>query len=448
MQKTVRNREPWSKRPRFAPKQLLDAGRLNAGLDDELRRQRLLNLALHGWGVVFGYQVELREGGAKNGCLSIACGLALDRHGRMLYSPDCLLTMDDIEGKPPPETGAYTLLAHYAERVEPPDDCGPCPSPDPQWTEHGVVFTLRPGCQPVDPGCPPPAAGECISHIEFIRRRIGGTAGHPGPAGDLDAACGQPGSMIPTECATWYYDAAVGVPIACVEICDRAAGDASGYESSTGSPKDESCLAVCSVLTDQHKVVRHVYRTPLLYELINCCDVDLARVDRVSWAEWLAPGWQTPVRWDEFAARIGSTQPETGFSIRFTKPIRVDTIHDASIIAMAIPREPLADYWLARRIPMREIRPIGRTGDVAMGALLLPTADWLQAEVTGTNSSLFPGARFEIVVRGQLLRDEYDRMLDARPPGVDERCQERPGDDFVSAFEVGRRAGQKDDYLR
>ena len=44
--------EPWSKRPLFAPRQLLDADRLNAALDDELERQRVLNLALHGWGVV------------------------------------------------------------------------------------------------------------------------------------------------------------------------------------------------------------------------------------------------------------------------------------------------------------------------------------------------------------------------------------------------------------
>ena len=56
---------PWSKRPRFAPRQLLDADRLNAALDDELERQRLLNLALHGWGVVFGFGV--RPGGRRRG---------------------------------------------------------------------------------------------------------------------------------------------------------------------------------------------------------------------------------------------------------------------------------------------------------------------------------------------------------------------------------------------
>ena len=45
----------WPRRPHFAPNQRLTAQQLNAIMDDELRRQRLLTRALHGHGVVFGY---------------------------------------------------------------------------------------------------------------------------------------------------------------------------------------------------------------------------------------------------------------------------------------------------------------------------------------------------------------------------------------------------------
>ena len=59
----------------------------------------------------------------------------------------------------------------------------------------------------------------------------------------------------------------------------------------------------------------------------------------------------------------------------------------------------------------------------------------------------YQGARFELTLRGQLVRHACDRMLDARPPDVDpsSRCQGRPGDDFVSVFRVGPKEGC-DDY--
>jgi hypothetical protein len=257
-----------------------------------------------------------------------------------------------------------------------------------------------------------------------------------------------------TECGTWCYDATAGVPIACVDICDwsrpaeelgKPGGDHAGRTAAC-----EPCYSICEVREDQASVVRHVYRTPLLYELINCCDVVLPRVTAVSWQEWLDLGWESAVPWGDFAARIQVTDPAAdpadGFTIWFSRPIHIATLHSGSVILAAIPQEPEADYWVEKRVPLEEVRPVqpttGPAGDeLARAVQLIPTSDWIAAEITGNRSSLMYGARFELTIRGQLLRDGCGRMLDARPVGMDGsgRCQGRPGDDFVSVFEVGRR---------
>src|SRR5688572_719053 len=48
-------------RPYFSPRQELTALQLNGILEEELWRSRLLNRALYGYGVVFGYQLKLRR---------------------------------------------------------------------------------------------------------------------------------------------------------------------------------------------------------------------------------------------------------------------------------------------------------------------------------------------------------------------------------------------------
>ena len=54
-------REAWSRRPHFTPRQRLTADQLNAGLFDELERQQIINQAIHGFGVVMGYGLAVLE---------------------------------------------------------------------------------------------------------------------------------------------------------------------------------------------------------------------------------------------------------------------------------------------------------------------------------------------------------------------------------------------------
>ena len=53
----------WSTRPRFRPRQMLTAEQLNTGIDDELLRERLLNRAVHGYGVVLGFAPKVDQDG-------------------------------------------------------------------------------------------------------------------------------------------------------------------------------------------------------------------------------------------------------------------------------------------------------------------------------------------------------------------------------------------------
>jgi hypothetical protein len=503
-------RSRWSRRPNFAPRQLLTAKQLNVGLEDGLERQRLLNRALHGYGVVFGYGLEVDDDGVialNRGCIELTCGLALDHHGRMLYWQGGRIGMKDLVGKLPDGAGHYTLCLHYAERVPRADGCLPYSSDDTRWRDQGVAFTLKPHCDDADRSCPSHPDGSCITHDDFVCQRTGAVPASPGtlpPSDDLDWACAEPGSLCPTGHGDWGYDPAVYVPIACVKICDLTRhGDdsASGPEPpadeefeptsyrptpsepeggspgeykldpggptkhepdrgdrSERHPREPKCdpkYGFCPSKPEVCKVRPHVYRTPLLYELLNCCDVDLPRVRSVSWSPWLERVWDA-VPWPEFRQRMlarTDEPPEVGFAIWFTKPIEIATLHPGSIFLAAVYQEERTDYWMVQRVPFQRLDPLESDddGEYASGVRLVPEGDWLDAEIRGRRSTLFHGAQFEVTVRGQLLRDKCGQMLDASPLDIDghARCQGRPGGDFTTVFKVAPRDdGGNDDEMR
>jgi hypothetical protein len=480
------DRATWSSRPHFSPRQLLTAEQLNAGLDDELHRQRLLSRAVHGYGVVTGFGPAQNDDGeldVERGCFHLSGGLALDRHGRMLYWAGGQIGMDDIVGELPDCDGHYTLCAHYAVRRPPAPGCLPVGAERTKWWHQGVVFTLRSGCEDVDRACPDHPDGACPSSDHYLCRRTGAIPGdRPGDipvSDDVPWVLAEPGPMCTTDDGAWEYDPdpEVCVPLGCFEICDLANDD-------QGHPDHDHCeprYGFCPEPVDACAVRPLVYRNPLLHELTNCCDVELARVEHVSWQDWLDAGWSTPVPWRQFARRIiqsarrgpkgaedwdeadevedeeeleddGGNEAEHtdehfgkryGFEIWFSHPIKVETINDASIFLTAVVAEDRTDYLMSQRVPLRELTPLDYDYDerLARGVRLVPERDWIRAEIRGRRSTLFDGARFELTVRGQLLRDRCGQTLDARPLDIttDARGQARPGGDFVSAFQVGPR---------
>jgi hypothetical protein len=88
-----------------------------------IEHRRLINRALHGWGVISGFAVETIEGGA----LRISPGLAFDPEGRELVACTAvtleretdMFWLDegaDIGPRDERPAGDYLLSAHYAER--------------------------------------------------------------------------------------------------------------------------------------------------------------------------------------------------------------------------------------------------------------------------------------------------------------------------------------------
>ena len=119
----------WTRRPLFSPSQMLTAQQLNTVVDDQRARSEMLMRALHGHGVIFGFAASLFEptrlkgnpslpanlGPKGSTRLKIGCGMALDRHGRLLHWPEGTLRYCEIVN----ETkcaGIFTVSVHYAER--------------------------------------------------------------------------------------------------------------------------------------------------------------------------------------------------------------------------------------------------------------------------------------------------------------------------------------------
>jgi hypothetical protein len=428
-------RAAWSTRPRFTPRQRLTAEQLNTGFGDELSRQYLLNRAVHGYGVVMGYGLSLHEDRTldlTHGHLEIGDGLALDRYGRMLVWRCGRVGMDDLVGARPKKEGRYTLIAHYAVRSPDQDDCGRGAGERSLWTEEAVVFSLRPECEDTQYGCPDLPADRCVSHGEYLNWRNGGLpAEEPGVAPSPDVDWFSRTVPAPrTSCGGgWAYDSdpTVGVPLACLEICDLTDGD-DDCEPRWGFCRDKAA--------DLISARPLVYRNPLLYELTRCCGVELPRVRSISWKDWIDRGWQDPVPWELFAQHMADTTK--GFEVSFTNPLDARSLHEASIFITVFYQDGDAS-WRNYRMPLDELVALG-DDEKSHGVRLVPDqADWVPSEITGRQSNLFHGIRIEVTIRGQLLHDHCGRMLDARPIGMEcgARCQARPGGDLVTAFRVG-----------
>jgi len=443
----------WSRRPIFRPRQVLTAEQLNEGLKDEFDRQRLLNRGVHGYGVVLGFGPVVNDEGAlklDHGCFELTAGLAFDRHGRMLYWPGGHVSMRDIVGERPHEAGQYTLVAHYARRPPQIGGCPPFVADRSPWLLDGVVFTLVAGCRDTDRSCPAHPTGSCVGHNEYLCRRTGGWPGDDDGtvpvSEDVAWLTVRPGEMIPACVEDWTYDpdTHVAVPLACLKVDDVVDRDREGPDCDPRYDFVPAPPHPCDVRP-------FVYRNPLLYELARDCDVALPRVRSISWQHWIDRGWQAKVKWADFEQMIKND----GLVVYFTRQIRTATLHEASVFLDAILPERDADYFRTRRIPTDGLEDATRlevldehgaaldrnTAELCWGVRLKPTQDWLQNEITGKYSNLFGGGRFEFTVRGQLLRDHCGRMLDARPVGTHGRGQARPGDDYMSAFQVDKRKG-------
>jgi len=403
----------WTRRPLFSPSQMLTAEQLNLMMDEQCARTEKLMRGLHGNGVIFGLAVTREEGPTP---LSVSCGMALDRHGRLLHWGGGAVTDGDLVPMPQCK-GTFTLSIHYARREGPGGGCGPC-SDRPQWIEEGVVYSLSHEFRPLDRACVRPSEARCIDLNEYVCLRNGSHEGMLPPAADLEWACRQPAALCRIGCSDIFYDAEAGIAIARVEV--RNLCENTDCKPRWGFGEIEGAC----------EVRPWVYRTPLLYELIKGCQNDLARVESVHWGPHRsssADGWPDDVPWDEFAAAL-----RQGPEIAFTKPVRTGTVHPGSVFLTAILWERQADYMLTRRVPAA-LQPLDENDDFASRFRLRINTDWIRNEID-TRSELKSGGRVELTIRGQMIRDRCDNMLDALPLdyGPETPPHGRPGGDFVA----------------
>ena len=449
----------WSRTPYYRPGGKLSAEQLNAGQADALKRDRLVNMAMHGVGVAFGYEVRTGAHGhivIEDGCIHIGCGLAFDRYGRMLFWRGGWLSFGDIVGCRPERGGRYTLRLHYAETSESGDAFDPCREGS-DWVDRCVAFTLEAWCEPWN-GCPPePPCDACMTRGEWICARNGTHQGAVPMDAQLAYACAEIPDLAASDCGRVAYDPDAGLPLSCIEICDL-------------DQDKEDCdqrLGFCPCTPVESCRIRPVaYRNPLLRELIDGADMRPAKIESYSWADWRMDCWDDRHRvpFKAFKQRAMACQPdcptdhEKGFWVKFTCPVQRCTLHPLSVLMEIYIRENRPHYWKPLRIPI-EVRHLDENGEVlaedaddecARGLLICPLGDWIRYELEDENSTILDCAnrgqlaRVEITLRGQIIRDCCGLMIDARPPDIDadDTCgnragQARPGGDWISVFRVG-----------
>ncbi len=454
----------WSSTPYYRPGTRLTAEQLNAAQEDAVRRDRLVNVAMHGVGVAYGFEIRTNDDGrmiVEDGCIYVSCGLAFDRYGRMLFWRGGYLHVRDIVGSSPQCEGKYTLVVHYAEQADRDDCFDPC-SESSGWVRRCVAFTLKRDCEQAEFCAPEIPEDECMTRRDWICIRNGFQQGAVPMDEVLKYACADPEPLKETDCGRVAYDPYSGIPLSCLEICDV------DREKEDCHPRYEFCHCGCV----ESCCIRPVaYRNQLLYELINLDDVPLAKVESYSWSRWELKRWSDSDRmpFSAFRRLVKNSQQLNvagGLSLMFDRPVQRDTLHPMSVILDIYILETRADYWEPWRIPL-EILHLDKHGRIVgddwedecvWGVLIKPEDAWIEYEIDDKKSTILDCAnrdrlaRVEIKLRCQIIRDCCGLMLDARPVDIDledpdGRCkihcghragQDRTGGDFLSLFRIGR----------
>lgn len=387
-----------------------------------LERRRLLNRAIAGWGVVYGFSIAL-DGGK----LKIGEGLALDKLGRELLQVgerpvafNDLLILEDKTSYPAGDEECWLLSVHYAEKPS-----GPFPVVDSCRCEHNewerTCETVRYSLQriPCDDCCGEfdcelqckCGKGECCDrYAESRKPKRGGchclcehlTGLHPGadpgPWKDIDDPCGQV-----------RVDLGNGVPLACVKL--------------TGEGYGRSIAAIIDACGPR----RLVKRNDLLFDLIRGCD--LTRIVKIGWP-WHRP--ERPIEYEDFSKAFGKEAGRYGhyvtekFWVRFSRPVREKTVLPDCFAMTAMSSEREGGWRQTFRVPIVGVQ----LSSDGLEARMVVDGAWVGDAVRG-GYNLFRGSEtyVEIEVRGDFILDCNGQAVDANGNGT-------PGGTFLSTFAV------------
>lgn len=443
-----------------------------------LERRHLLNRAIHGWGVVYGYEVTSTE--SKNhrdgsGHFKIGAGLALDKCGRELVETGTTIQFKDVvfldlDGKrwsledalkwlgirpgfswdDPPQAlldalkkWCWLLSVHYAERDtdrfkgEDRCHCGPD-----EWDHlcETVWYSLR----PID-------CDKCCNHFDCELKckcdqgpccdDSAANTYQKGPAlqtrethqrGGCQCLCkhlthlrvgGECGLCeIEEPCGNVRVDVRNGIPLACVKLVTDKCGLAFGSVEDACGPR------------------RLVKRNDLLFDLIRGCD--LTRIKNIGWAHWHRKS--DPIPFEEFAdafAKGGDEEPDyvtRDFWVEFSREVRRDTVRRDCFVMTIITSEPDDVWWETLRVPI--VRVKAADTDLVDRAAIVVDGAWLRDTLRGA-ASIFQGkvTRVEVEVRGDFIVDCNGQTVDANPHGriPAPTGNGTPGGTFLSTFLVG-----------
>ena len=399
-----------------------------------LDRRHLLNRAIYGWGVVYGFSVSL-----ESGQLTIGPGLALDDCGRELIETGAREfafedLLDENEKATANEAGCWLLTAHYAEQLTDPikvtDSCR-CEHTAFDRVCETVRYSLRRiACEECcrkfecELKCECPTKPCCHKKGETHER--GGCRclcdSLTGLKIDLD--CG-PLNETDERCGKVCVDVGNGVPLACVKVVSDAAGRQTlGAEVEACGPR------------------RLIKRNDLLFDLIRGCD--LTRIKHIGWEGW----HRGKVSFEDFSdafGGVGHKQHEyvtRDFWVEFSRAVRRDTLLPDCFAMTVMSREREGGWWQVSRVPI--VRVQTEPGDLVRRATIVVGGRWLEDAVRGS-STVFDDyeAHVEIEVRGDFIVDCNGQAVDANAVGLSPvpTGNGTPGGTFVSSFRVARAKG-------
>ena len=438
-------------RNRFFAGKLMKANEFALEQAYGIRRRRLVNRAVHGWGVVYGLALERRDAPGRPAEAEIGAGFALDRHGREIVVLEPLVLgqanaflLDKGNGcRPEPiehaAPGRYVLAVHYAERrfgdALLPERCG-CDTMEKNFVCETAVLSLRRLCDEECPCAEGPCARACPCEV----------VDSCGNAGRGPHAClcrwvthAEVPGEAPELCEWGGYrlDPADGIDLACVRV---EAGP------------DRCTPIVIAEITDACGPRRVVKGNDLLYDLIRGCD--LTRISNVSWDAWLRTREVVP--WESFAAMFGpNDRPDgrTDFVVKFSGPIQAESpegeaevlVLEAGSVMMSIVTIEQSTGWQMRRgVPIRRI--VLEEIDAGGGPLgrqmrLYVSPRWVRDEIDSGGESWLTGRRpfsVEIEIRGDWILDCHGQSVDATAVGrrAVPSGNGTPGGTFISSFRV------------
>lgn len=440
-----------------------------------VERRRLLNRAIHGWGVVYGYKVNVSKTDSSSR-LEIDSGLALDEYGRELLQVgalslklDHVIVLDEkgsiVEVKDrqnffagqqaDADSSCWLLSAHYAERVVGPVQINdPCSCERDEWDQ--VCETVRYSLHKIDcskccneflceltcecgtePCCeeniaimqgkgttlesqkqPPFKRGGCRCLCEHL------TELPPG------ADCSECLHEVEEPCGLVGVDLQHGVPLACVKLekdkCDHW----------TFHNRIEACGPR-----------RLVKRNDLLFDLIRGCD--LTRISEIGWSDWHRKYEdKDAVPFDTFAKALGYQESlgkppveyvSEWFRVKFSRAVRKETLLTDCFVMTILSRDKREGWCNTLRVPLARVDYGGDTGEYVTTVKLVFEGKWVRDVAAGGWSEFLDRpTQVEIEIRGDFIIDCNGQPVDANAVGLTPHPTGNgsPGGTFVSTFRV------------